>query len=100
MNHVFVDPSIYDEFVKRLVYWTEKFAGGENGLQQVCSIINEAHYRRLSGLLEKTKGKVYQPHKSIEARNIFAPTVVSDVRPDGMSPTLVTTSSNVINSID
>lgn len=82
VNHVFVDPSIHDQFVERLVYWTAKFAG--EGDLQVSNIINKANYNRLSDLLANTKGKVHQSHKSNEATNTFAPAVVSDVKPQGM----------------
>lgn len=82
VNHVFVDPSIHDEFVRRLVHWTKQFAGdGKEG--HMCKIVNERNFNRLSKLLNETEGKVYRAFESEKDQNLFGPSVVTDVTMQG-----------------
>ncbi|KAI9150872.1 Aldehyde dehydrogenase, dimeric NADP-preferring [Paramyrothecium foliicola] len=57
VNHVFVDPSIHDLFVERLIHWTREFAG--QGKTQMCKIVNERNHGRLQELVERSKGTIH-----------------------------------------
>ena len=81
VNHVFVDPEVHQQFVARLVYWNEKFEGGGKGglATQMGHIVNERNYDRLSGLLDKTKGKIVCGGVGDRPKLAFKPTVVDNV---------------------
>ncbi len=49
-NHVFVDPSVHDQFVERAKYWLDQFLKGD-GKDQETRIVNERNYDRLVRLL-------------------------------------------------
>ncbi|KAI6600883.1 hypothetical protein MCOR06_000603 [Pyricularia oryzae] len=83
VNHVFVDPAVHDQFVDSLKRWTVEF--GATG--QMCNIINERNYDRLSGLLEKTQGKVLCGEKGSRETKKLPATVVDQVT---MSDSLLT----------
>ena len=81
-NHVFVDPSVYDEFVERATYWLGQFLKGD-GKDQETRIVNERNYDRLVGLLNQSRGNVaYGGDKNREDRYI-QPTLVTDVNMQG-----------------
>jgi aldehyde dehydrogenase (NAD+) len=79
VNHVFVDPKIYDEFVSRAIYWADTFA--RTG--QMVTIINERNFDRLAGLLQKTQGKIVAGGTMDRAKLVISPTVVTGVTLDG-----------------
>ena len=88
VNHVFAHPAGHDKFVERLVYWNEKFdAGSEN--EQLCRIVNEGNFDRLSGLLKKSKGDKVYGGKMDRASKYIQPTIVTNVDMQGkFIPTL------------
>ncbi|KAF4447583.1 hypothetical protein F53441_8911 [Fusarium austroafricanum] len=81
VNHAFADPSIYDQFLERLEYWTRRFAA----TGQMCYIINQRNRDRLVNLLDDSKGRVIQcgDNKSSKAneRTHLGPVIVADVSP-------------------
>ncbi|KAJ4234158.1 hypothetical protein NW757_013643 [Fusarium falciforme] len=78
VNHVFVDPSIHDVFVQKLVYWTNKFTSSG----QMCKIVNTRNFDRLAKLLDDSKGNVHQV-KVDEENSMMSPVVVTDIDMDG-----------------
>ncbi len=81
-NHVFVDPSVHDQFVERARYWLDQFLQGD-GKDQETRIVNERNYDRLVRLLNQSRGNVaYGGDKSREDRYI-QPTLVTDVNMQG-----------------
>jgi len=81
INHVFVDPSVYDTFVDRLGFWFDKYLN--NAEEGYCRIINDRNFNRLNDLLSKTNGKITCGGKSDPATRFFEPTVVRDVKLEG-----------------
>lgn len=57
VNHVFVDPSVYDNFTERLQYWIHTFLNGESTID--TSIVNQSHFDRLSALIRNTEGSIF-----------------------------------------
>ena len=99
VNHVFTDPTVHDEFVERLKYWNQKFeAVSEN--EQMCRIINERNFDRLTGLLEKSQGDMVYGGKTDRASKYIQPTIVTNVDVQGKlalawsCPNLVSTLPN------
>ena len=79
VNHVYVDSSIHDEFVKRLKHWTNVYEGGEKKEGNIVRIVNERNFDRLTGYLERSKGdKVYGGEYNKETLQI-RPTIVTNV---------------------
>ncbi|KAF5625189.1 aldehyde dehydrogenase (NAD+) [Fusarium tjaetaba] len=81
VNHVFADPSIYDQFLARLEYWTRTFAA----TGQMCHIINERNRDRLVNMLHQSRGRVIycgdnNNIKSNEKTHLDA-VIVADVSP-------------------
>jgi len=54
---VLVDRSVHDQFIQRLKHWFD-VSLNETG-DQMCRIVNEWNFDRLSSLLEKTDGKIF-----------------------------------------
>lgn len=81
INHVFVDPAVHDQFIQRLKHWFDVYRN-ETG-DQMCRIINERNFDRLSSLLEKTDGKIFYGGKMDRAEKIMTPTVVTGVTVNG-----------------
>ena len=80
-NHTFVHPDVHDKFVERLIYWSEQFLGGST--DGITHIVNERNFDRLSGLLDKTNGKVVYGGKRDRGDKYFSPTVVTGVKTSG-----------------
>ncbi|KAK7207290.1 aldehyde dehydrogenase 3I1 [Myxozyma melibiosi] len=88
VNHVFVDPAVYDEFVARAGFWFDSFLAGA-GEKQMTKIINDRNHARLKKMLEASKGKITYAGKKPEgateyttdsySSTKFNPTVVADV---------------------
>lgn len=79
VNHVFAEPEIYDAFVERLGYWSTQFLESGNSKQTMTRIINERNWDRISGLLDRTKGKISSGGSRDRASKYIQPTVVRDV---------------------
>ncbi|KAG9524351.1 aldehyde dehydrogenase, partial [Aureobasidium melanogenum] len=81
VNHVFVDPSVRKEFVDRLQYWLRSFDSTGATAQQ-ATIINERNYDRLTGMLDKTNGKIIEGGSGQRDQLKLALTVVDGVSMD------------------
>lgn len=57
VNHVFVDPSVYDKFTERLQYWILTFLNGQSTID--TAIVNQIHFDRLSSLIRNTAGSIF-----------------------------------------
>lgn len=80
VNHVFVDPSVHDEFLEKLERWTKEFAASGH----MCHIINERNYDRLAGILARSNGKIVSAGKSSREEKRLAGTIVANVSLSGM----------------
>ncbi|KAI0126981.1 Aldehyde/histidinol dehydrogenase [Xylariales sp. AK1849] len=78
VNHVFVHPSIHDQFLTSLAYWNEQFQLGEKDADFV-NIVNERNFDRLAGLLKRSKGTITSGGQTDRNRLIIRPTVVANV---------------------
>lgn len=78
VNHVFAEPEIVDELSERLTYWNAQFL--LQGDSDMCRIVNEKNFDRLSGLLDDTKGTISCGGKRDRAQKFIEPTVVKDVK--------------------
>jgi aldehyde dehydrogenase (NAD+) len=82
VNHVFADPAIYDEFVKRLSYWNDHFQGGEKKGANMVRIVNERNFNRLVGSLERTKGDKAYGGEIDKTTLQIKPTIVTNIQLD------------------
>lgn len=81
-NHVYVDPSVHDEFVERVGYHLKEFL--KNGRKDDMShIISDRNFERVAGLLEGTQGNVVHGGKQDKATRYIQPTVITDVTLQG-----------------
>lgn len=80
VNHVFVDPHVYNELLGRLKYWMAKFV--HEGSETLARMVNQRHFHRVRALIEKTEGTVIYSGEHNHSNNYIHPTIVSDVRPD------------------
>lgn len=80
VNHVFAEPEIVEELSERLRHWNAQFL--LQGDADMCRIINERNFDRLTGLLEKTQGTVSCGGKTDRSQKWIEPTVVKDVAMD------------------
>ncbi|KAL0942941.1 aldehyde dehydrogenase 3b1 [Colletotrichum truncatum] len=78
VNHVFAHPEIYDQFTARVEYWAKKLL--ESGTATLCRIINEKHFDRLQGLIQKTEGKVVFSGDHVREDKLIYPTIVTNVK--------------------
>lgn len=82
VNHVFADAAIHDAFVERLKYWNETFeADSEN--EQMCRIVNESNFDRLTGMLEKTRGDRVYGGRTDRASKYIQPTIFTNINMQG-----------------
>ncbi|KAK7204235.1 aldehyde dehydrogenase 3I1 [Myxozyma melibiosi] len=77
VNHVFVDPAVYDQFIESISKWNDKFLGEGKG--DLCQIINDRNYARLEKMLAATQGKVVYGRKGDARQRLLYPTVVGDI---------------------
>lgn len=84
VNHVFVDPKVKAPFLKALTKYFDQYLGGSSAVNPgyVTNIVNDRHYNRLEGLLEKTSGNIIYGGDRDPATRYFAPTVVDNVTTD------------------
>ncbi|KAL3447691.1 Aldehyde/histidinol dehydrogenase [Aspergillus insuetus] len=78
VNHVFAHPSIERKLIERMTYWFNEYNKG--AADTMTHIVNDKNYLRLTGLAEKTEGKVeYDGVRDAKTRKL-PPTIVSDVK--------------------
>lgn len=87
VNHVFVDPSVYDKFTERLQHWIHTFLNGQSTID--TAIVNQSHYDRLSALLRNTGGSILCGGGGNRETRRMEPTVVVDVNTNGIFPHLL-----------
>lgn len=80
VNHVFAEPEIADELIEKMKYWNDQFLG--KGDSHMTCIINDRHFSRLTGLLEKTSGELVYNGPSKPENRFFHPTIVDGVDMD------------------
>ncbi|GAB7354595.1 hypothetical protein MBLNU459_g5037t2 [Dothideomycetes sp. NU459] len=78
VNHVFVDPDVYAEFIDRLAFWNKTFLSEGD----MCQIVNERNFDRLAGLLKMSRGRKIETGQSDRSTCRMQPTIVADVKPD------------------
>jgi aldehyde dehydrogenase (NAD+) len=76
VNHVFVEESVHDEFVKRLGYWFDKYMVEPSDFTR---IINSRNFDRLENILKNTDGKIAYGGKTDRDDRFIHPTVVTGV---------------------
>ena len=81
-NHVFVDPSVHDQFVERATYWLGQFSKSD-GKVQGTRIVNERNYDRLIGLLDQSGGNVVHRGDKSRENKCIQPTLVTGVSMQG-----------------
>ncbi|KAF3385864.1 hypothetical protein DPV78_012423 [Talaromyces pinophilus] len=74
VNHVFVDPSVYDKFTERLKHWIHTFLNGESTID--TAIVNQSHFDRLSALIRNTGGSIFCGGGGNRETRRMEPTVV------------------------
>ena len=81
-NHVYVDPSVHDQFVERVRFWLGEFTKGDakDGLTRM---ISDRNYERVAGLLKGTQGNVVFGGQQDKATKYIQPTIVTDVTMQG-----------------
>lgn len=80
VNHIFADPEIADELIKKLEYYNEKFL--LRGMDGMSRMISEKHFDRIIGLLGNTKGKIIYGASHDKEERFIQPTIVDDVKMD------------------
>ncbi|KAI9371067.1 Aldehyde/histidinol dehydrogenase [Aspergillus egyptiacus] len=78
VNHVFAHPSVERKLIERLTYWFNKYNSG--GGDYMTHIVNDKNYARLTGLADKSQGKVEFAGTRDSSTRLLPPTVVSDVK--------------------
>lgn len=81
-NHIFIDPSVYNESVEKVGYWIGQFVEDE-GKNHAVRIVNERAYDRLVGLLKQTEGKIAYRGMNDRENKYIPPTVITDVTMQG-----------------
>ncbi|KAF5312090.1 hypothetical protein D9619_003860 [Psilocybe cf. subviscida] len=84
-DFVLAPKAIIPKFVEELKRWHAEFYGGKNGDlegDKFGKIVSEPHFKRLRGLLARTKGKVVMGGEVDEAKRKMQLTVVTDVKQD------------------
>ncbi|PPJ51545.1 hypothetical protein CBER1_08640 [Cercospora berteroae] len=76
VNHVFVDPSIHDEFVSRLQSWFKEMLKDDSWL---AHIISDNHYTRVTDLLSRTNGKIAYGGEHVASTKFAHPAIITDV---------------------
>ncbi|KAH7126018.1 putative aldehyde dehydrogenase [Dactylonectria macrodidyma] len=80
VNHVFVDPSVKEQFLASLYKYFDEFLPESSKKPSYYSqIINERNFNRLDGLLQRSSGKiVYGGQRDVNTLH-FHPTIVDGV---------------------
>jgi aldehyde dehydrogenase (NAD+) len=80
VNHTFVHPDVYAQFVERIKHWNQTFISSGDD-DHMCTIINERNHSRLSSMLERTSGTVISSKEPQGDKPLkLFPTVVSNVK--------------------
>ena len=79
-NHVYVDPSVHDEFVERVGFHLKEFVNCKDNMSR---IISDRNFERVAGLLEGTQEKVIYGGKQDKATRYIEPTVITNVTLQG-----------------
>lgn len=80
-DYVIVEPEVEREFIDACKYWIDKFYGGkvEETSPDFAKIATPNHWKRLTSMLEKTKGTIITGGNIDEKTRFIAPTVVANV---------------------
>lgn len=78
VNHIFVDPTIHDQLIERIIHWNKEFL--KNGSDDFATIINERHFDRIIGLLKSTNGDVVYGGNTDRIKKYIQPTIVKDIK--------------------
>ena len=84
VNHVLVDPAVHDEFVRLLAESFDRFLPARS--QAIVRIVNERHWDRIAGLLDRTAGTVAYGGQRDRAERFIQPCIVTGVQLDGIPP--------------
>ncbi|QUC22408.1 uncharacterized protein UV8b_06649 [Ustilaginoidea virens] len=83
VNHVFVDPSIKQEFISALSKYFDQYRSGQSCQPAYATrIVNDKHFKRLDNLLEKSRGKIVYGGERNPENRFWAPTIVDGVTTD------------------
>ncbi|KAF4450484.1 Aldehyde Dehydrogenase [Fusarium austroafricanum] len=77
VNHVFVDPSIHDELVARMVYWLKQML--DSGNKTLARIVSDKHFDRLDKVIQATNGHITYTGEHARAERFIHPTIVEGV---------------------
>jgi aldehyde dehydrogenase (NAD+) len=82
-DYVLVHKSVEEPLLAALTKWVAAFYGTDPRLSPALGrVVNDAHMRRLVGLLESTKGRVVTGGNWDMATRFVSPTVLAEVRQD------------------
>ena len=84
-DYLFVPEEVHDELMELFKKALDTFYGDHKNVQASPSyarIVNNHHWKRLTGVLAATKGTVVIGGQSDSATNYIAPTVVTNVKGD------------------
>ena len=82
-NHAFVPKDLQPLFVDRLKYWFEKFSGPGRSWDELCRIVNERHFDRISGLLDRSEAKIEYGGTRDRSERFIQPMVLTGVTING-----------------
>ncbi|KAI5820328.1 Aldehyde/histidinol dehydrogenase [Pyronema omphalodes] len=77
VNHIFVDPSVHDEFVEKLGFWFNTFIAEKP--ENMVRIVNVRNWDRLTGLLNRSNGKLVYGGKKDRDIKYLEPTIMTDI---------------------
>lgn len=83
-NHVYVDPSVHDQFVERLGFWLNEFFK-DGHKDRMSHIVSDRNYERIAGLLKGTQGKLAYGGEQEKTSKYIQPTIITDVTLEGKS---------------
>lgn len=76
-DYVLLDPSVEQDFVEGYIQAINKFLpNGTKDDHNYARIVNERHFKRITGLLERSKGSIVYGGKSDITENWIEPTLV------------------------
>jgi len=78
VNHVYVEPEIAQQLVKRMAYWNDRYLA--EGTKCMTRIVNERNFDRLMRLLENSKGDIIYGGKHDRRQKFIHPTIVTNIQ--------------------
>ncbi|KAL4914307.1 Aldehyde/histidinol dehydrogenase [Aspergillus aurantiobrunneus] len=78
VNHVFAHPSVERKLIERMTFWLNEYSKGAE--DSLTHIVNDKNYTRLTGLTEKTLGKIEHDGRSDAKSRKLPPAIVSNVK--------------------